>query len=452
MSQVGRTILQNYIRVIKEARLVAALPRFGRTGPTKAPAQALFTLPPPARVGGLLDSGRTKFGVFDDNRCKPIHRWYPFVEGYSADLVRDALDRLSLSGALLDPFGGSGTTALAAAEAGHDSWFCEVNPYLAWVADVKVNQSKAAWNAGASADLLTLADELEREPLPPFPDDHPLIAADHRRGFFPKGVAAEVVSCLETIEDHCRPEGIPLARLAMATCLIPASNMIRRTDLRRRRLNDPDPRPFRPLVVHRLREIANDVEVVGSSLRGTATHLAADARSLPSFPFPLDLIVTSPPYLNGTNYCRNTKLELLALGFVKDEKDLAQLRRDSIAAGINTISRQRGDAELIAAVERVARALDEVAYDRRIPTMVRMYFSDMRRVFANIRKNSRAGASFLLDIGDSRFSGVHVPTHDLLCDVAGLEGWEKVRVETIRSRRSYDGSDLTQVLLEFKAV
>jgi hypothetical protein len=41
-------------------------------------------------------------------------------------------------GLVLDPFGGCGTTALAAALRGRDAVFAEVNPYLAWIADVKI--------------------------------------------------------------------------------------------------------------------------------------------------------------------------------------------------------------------------------------------------------------------------------------------------------------------------
>lgn len=74
--------------------------------------------------------------------ARPFHRWYPFVEGYSADLVERALIEQTADGTVLDPFGGSGTTALAAAMLGRDSVFAEVNPYMAWVADVKVNQSR----------------------------------------------------------------------------------------------------------------------------------------------------------------------------------------------------------------------------------------------------------------------------------------------------------------------
>ena len=55
------------------------------------------------------------------------------------------------------------------------------------------------------------------------------------------------------------------------------------------------------------------------------------------------------------------------------------------------------------------------------------------------------------DIGDSRYCGVHVPTHTLLRDVAEGENWRFLDEELIRTRRSYDGSDLTQVLLHFEA-
>ncbi|MGI8806372.1 MAG: hypothetical protein ACR2KK_00685 [Acidimicrobiales bacterium] len=414
-------------------------------------AQASFDLPPLAKANLGRPSAKARLGVFDDNRQKPIHRWFPFVEGYSADLVRRALRELPSGGSLLDPFGGSGTTALAAAELGYDSSFCEVNPYLAWVAEVKVNHTRAAIECGAHSDLATLASDFERAQLPRPSRDHPLIEADAIRGFFPDGVAADVVSAVQFLQDRCRPEAVELARLAIATSLIPASNMIRRADLRKRRPGDPAPQPFRRLVADRLRVIAIDVEVAGPVIRGTATRVAADARCLSQLVSSFDLIVTSPPYLNGTNYCRNTKLELLALGFISDERQLADLRLASVAAGINNISRRRSDPDSVSAVEAVACELDKVAYDRRIPAMVRMYFTDMRQVFAAVRRNARRGARWLLDIGDSRFCGIHIPTHDLLCEIGALEGWDNVTTETIRSRRSYDGSELTQVLLEFSA-
>ncbi len=392
-----------------------------------------------------------RLGVFDDNRRKPIHRWYPFVEGYSADLVASALGEFPEAQVILDPFGGSGTTALAAAEHGYDCYFSEVNPYLAWVADVKVNKARAAASSNASAELTSIATAFVRGSVPPVDSEHPLIEADRRRRFFPDGVAAHALGALQLCDD-CRPEVRDLARLAVATSLIPASNMIRRTDLRKRRSGDPDPAPLLPLIAKQLRDFAHDIETAGHTIDGQAVRVGSDARLLPELNPLVDLIITSPPYLNGTNYCRNTKLELLALGFIPDERNLMDLRLATIAAGINNISKKREDPTVMPAVEEIACRLDEVAYDPRIPAMIRMYFSDMRQVAAAVRRSSRPAATWLLDIGDSRFCGVHVPTHELLAAAAALEGWFVEGIEPLRSRRSYDGSELAQVLIRMRAV
>lgn len=394
-----------------------------------------------------------RLGVFSDNRNRPIHRWYPFVEGYSADLVVQAIaGSRHPNPVIFDPFGGSGTTALAASEHGHDAYFTEVNPYLAWVADVKVNKARAAFGRPDLGDLLKLASLLDDgAPLAPSCETHPLIVADTKRQFFPAGVAETTVGILAWIASNLSSPVAELAVLACTTSLIPASNMVRRTDLRRRRAGDPLPTQLLPTIAIQLRAIFEDVRSTGATLQGSAIQIGADIRCLTTSPKPFDLIVTSPPYLNGTNYCRNTKLELLALRLVADEAQLAGLRTESITAGINNVSSRRASPTEIASVEEVAARLDAVAYDKRVPSLVRGYFSDMQIAFRSIRRNAEAGTPFLLDIGDSRFAGVHVPTHDLLVDVAHDEGWSCESVDVIRTRRSYDGTPLTQVLLRLKA-
>lgn len=391
-------------------------------------------------------------GVFKNNRLRPIHRWYPFVEGYSADLVERALLSEALNGGVVfDPFGGCGTTALAVALAGKDSYFAEVNPYLAWVAKVKVNHARAAVDDPGLNRLHELAKLIDAGLDVAIDEDHPLVVADRKRSYFPPGVAGSVITILEWIDQELSGAPAELARLACATSLIPSSHMIRRTDLRRRRPGDPLPADFRVEVTARLRAIIEDVISTGPLIAGEAHQAASDVRHLTTLSSKIDLIVTSPPYLNGTNYCRNTKLELLALGLFESEGDLAQLRTESITAGINNVSSRKKPPTLIHAVEKIASRLDDVAYDQRIPALVRGYFSDMSMALATLRSHSSSGARFFLDIGDSRFAGIHVPTHKILAQLAGETGWLVVRMEELRSRQSYDGTRLTQVLLEMRA-
>ncbi len=62
----------------------------------------------------------------------------------------------------------------------------------------------------------------------------------------------------------------------------------------------------------------------------------------------------------------------------------------------------------------MALELDECAGDRRIPLLVRHYFSDMAEALEAVHATLRPGGRFVLDIGDSKFYGVHVPTDKLI--------------------------------------
>ena len=50
---------------------------------------------------------------FNKNKKEPIHRWYPFVEGYSREFIESILKEMKKKELVcLEPFSGSGTTAL----------------------------------------------------------------------------------------------------------------------------------------------------------------------------------------------------------------------------------------------------------------------------------------------------------------------------------------------------
>lgn len=50
---------------------------------------------------------------FNKNKREPIHRWYPFVEGYSKEFIESILKEMTKKELVcVEPFSGSGTTAL----------------------------------------------------------------------------------------------------------------------------------------------------------------------------------------------------------------------------------------------------------------------------------------------------------------------------------------------------
>src|SRR6185295_10318678 len=117
--------------------------------------------------------------------------------------------------------------------------------------------------------------------------------------------------------------------------------------------------------------------------------IAGDARRLEALPpLGVDAVITSPPYLNGTNYFRNTKIELWFLRSLRTSADLSALRAAAITAGINDVSRGKPTSTDVE-VERLVETLGQHAYDARIPKMVGSYFHDMETVLRGVSGHMR---------------------------------------------------------------
>jgi SAM-dependent methyltransferase len=392
--------------------------------------------------------------TFRDSRNVAVHRWYPFVEGFSAGYVRTLLLSGGAPRNVFDPFGGSGTAQLEAARLGIPSFYCEINPFMAFVSETKVASAawaRANWDAflsmagafrkGLTPESLARASDLDLEAIDRAFPARDFFEAPHLRDL----LAARHLAV--AIAPH--PAARDLLLLACASVAVDCSNMTRRADLRRRR-----PDEYRGRVVDVAGAIRGQLDRMIEDIPQLPMRLApmikvsSDAKAVPSqYDGQFELAVTSPPYLNGTNYFRNTKIELWLLGFIESERELGQYRRRAVAAGINNVTMDREEPTQFDAVEAIARQLDNVAGDGRIPRLVRHYFSDMARVLAEVHRTLAPAGRFHLDIGDSKFYGVHVPTPDLLALVARQVGFDVDEPRVLARRHSRDKTPLTQLEL-----
>ena len=83
---------------------------------------------------------------FLPNTNEPVHRWSPYVQGFSSKFVQRTIDKYKNEynkPIILDPFSGSGTVPVQAKMNGYKSYGIELNPLLYFVATTKVNSWKA---------------------------------------------------------------------------------------------------------------------------------------------------------------------------------------------------------------------------------------------------------------------------------------------------------------------
>lgn len=402
--------------------------------------------------------------TFRGGRGSPLHDWYPYLEGYSPAFVQTIIRRYAPDArTVLDPFCGSGTTALVAASLARVGYYSEVNPVCRFIIDAK---AYALGLGDAECDLTIhrlhevaaeIFDVVDREPPSLELAAHLQEGIGGRPAFDP--ATLRQVLQLRTLLNRVTADdgriGMFLT-VAVLRSLIPNSLMVRRGDLRFR--TPAEMANFRPNL---LKDVQSSLEMIASDLAdvrqvpGRVHFVCGNARELSSsLDAKIDAVITSPPYLNGTNYFRNTKIELCFLGHLSKKSDLRQFRDEAITSGINDVTitktKAREGSQLPSLLMRTLDQLRPAAYDVRIPAMVQSYFQEMNVVAANLAEVVRPGGIVAIDLGDSSYGGIYVPTDAIVADLMRDKGFALSERIILRERQSRDGGRLSQTLQIFK--
>jgi hypothetical protein len=410
---------------------------------------------PPRGPGDVWIDG--ELATFRNARREPLHSWYPYLEGFAAGFVETLLERyLSAARRVIDPFAGTGTTPLVLAQRGLACAYCEANPFMRFIIAAKAAAiaTPPAERARLAAVLDAVSGSLRAELAGQRTDDRLRAAYGVCFGtsrFFEPQVM-ETVLALRALCDRlavAEPQAAELCAVAVAANLVACSLLKRAGDVRYKTPTElgrgvPD---LAAAVAAQLSRMAGDLRQLPGSA-GTVRLLAGDARALgEAEPFDADGAITSPPYLNGTNYIRNTKLELWFLRLIAAKRELRELRDRMVTSGINDVTARAPADPVVPELVAVLAEIGRTAYDRRIPRMVSAYFADMKAVLDGLALHLRPGGIACIDIGDSRYAGISVPTPDLLIAVARRSGFALDGRHTLRSRQSKDRTPLTQEIL-----
>jgi DNA modification methylase len=168
--------------------------------------------------------------------------------------------------------------------------------------------------------------------------------------------------------------------------------------------------------------------------RGPApqVHLG-DARNLPVRDDSIDLVVTSPPYLNAIDYIRCSKFSLVWMGY--RIPDLRELRAESVGAeAAKNSSNGDPNAEEIIAGLRLKPQLS--ARDKAVLTR---YIEDMHRAVREVARVLAPGGKAVYVVGENTIRGTFISNSRIICDVAELCGlrFRERRVRNLPANRRY---------------
>lgn len=374
----------------------------------------------------------------------PFQRWHRFKEAFSPELIAEAVRSSPVPvRRLADPFGGSGTSALAAQFLGVQPVTIEVNPFLADLIAAKL----ASYRVSA---LLTALSRVTRNAsrsrtrgssiIRMLPDSF-IEPGVNDRWLFDLPVAAEVFRLRQAIEEESDPIVVRLLRVLLGGLIVGFSNAVVSGKGRRYRTNwqerRVDPKCVIPMFANAVAGAI--VEITACAMRPvrTATVLQGDSRALFEGVGPVDQIVCSPPYPNSFDYTDVYNMELWMLGYLKSSRGNASLRRSTLSSHVQ-ISRDFDQAPRTGTLDKTLRALDRVAddlWDARIPAMVGAYFSDLQKLLqVSAQLLPPKGQAWFI-VGDSQYANVHVQVAKILAELAPTAGVRVERIAPFRSMR-----------------
>jgi DNA modification methylase len=387
--------------------------------------------------------------IASDNEDLPIHRWFRFKEGYSGHLLSNLLSAYFPNKneiALLDPFCGMGTTLLSAQTlGGHrvNSIGVEYNPFIRFAAATKLS-----WPAIDAREFLSLAETVIKAPASPssmIPELSGLTTG--------RCMSHHTARRLIGIRDAIRQDGDTANHKALLLGLAASIEPLSRTrkDGRALRLVERDRQAVAPLIRENWQLIVEDVQTIQKSCTkpNPARVISGDGRKLLARtidPRSIDLVLTSPPYLNNIDYSEVYKLELWLMDFIRDADSFLQLRKGTLRSHpTSELSNQETEFLRIATQPPLFCSFDPILTKLDTETekwrrkLFAAYFSDIMSSLKEQYLVLADGGLAVIVIGNSLHGGQYTPyviaTDLLICELAKTLGFVVEKVSIARALR-----------------
>ncbi len=350
---------------------------------------------------------------------------------------------------VMDPFAGVGTTLVEANRLGLDCIGFEINPFAALVCRVKLGAADVCLRLlrDAIAGYAGFMDNADGRN----PHSSPPAGFKSRVPFFSPAVERKVLLTLDYIRDL--PAAIKdIFRVAFASVMVDFSNYSYEPSLGTRAAAGKAlvcDAPVGGILVAKLGDMADDIAEFQRESGGLDykpgwriyersffdADSCLDAASV-------DLIVTSPPYMNNYHYVRNSRPQLFWSGLVESTSELKRLETGNFGKFWQTV---RNDAPIalipqLPVLEAEISEIREINGDRGVyggngwANYVTAYMNDLDKFCELLARILKPGATAVIVVGNSIVQGREIKVEERLCNIAELRGLAAAEVTILRER------------------
>lgn len=376
---------------------------------------------------------------FQNASRTPIQRWFPYREGYSAQLVNTFLKELNIDGNVFDPFSGSGTTLLAARQNNLKSFGIDVNP-------ISILVSKVENDRYIKKDIKAIEEEIKKLKILSKSSEIYSTSFALSEKVFNSDILQSLLQIKYSIKkiDDAKIQNIFF--MAWLSIIENVSNIKKEGNgikykNRKRTKNgyiniekDVWEKQFFPenkwdfiksKLIMRLEIMLDDIKNnYGNDkyIPNIYQYSCLDFDKL--FADDIQFTFYSPPYCNCFDYFEIHKVELWLGDFVKNKNKFKSLRNTGFRSNTNSLNHK----PIIYKNKNIENLIYHFDRDRlwnlKIPQVIRGYFDDTHTLLTKLYSQTQKGGYVGIVVGSSAYTGVIIPTDIIIADIAKDIGFE----------------------------
>ena len=399
---------------------------------------------------------------FGTNKYNPVHRWYPFVEGYSKEFVRRIIgEQERYPEVCFDPFGGVGTTSLTCQELGVKCISFENNPFFSDISKCKLRDDYKSYEfeqlLGEFRDFFGTRCRGNRK-YPDFESKTFFESRNLEKWIFDRQVANGILDIVCKIDELEKEESkyATIFKLALGSLLVSFSNVYRNGKCLAYRKDWQNISRSRKDVQTSFLNYCKETILIDIRTKEnlfTPVHnyiyfKNGDSRSMIKKleDSSIDIVITSPPYLNSRDYTDIYRLELWILGYVGQFSEEQSIRKSALTSHVQITLDDfvpPDNRTLSRYLEHIAK-MNGSLWNKNIPNMIKGYFHDMHTLFRDLRPKLKKGASVYINVSNSAYGGKICEVDKILSELAENNGFITKEIRIAR----YIGSSRQQNLNE----
>ncbi|MGW9127673.1 hypothetical protein ACWGPW_22040 [Paenibacillus chitinolyticus] len=367
------------------------------------------------------------------NKVKSINRWYPILEGYSNAFVESVVSEQGINQSelvCLDPFSGGGTTPLVAQNIGAKCYSFEVSPFMSQVCRAKLRQDYHPQEFQMIIDLIRVL--LEKGIQHDFQIGLKTLTkkTSLKKWLYHKTTYTSLLNIRKAIDIITTeyPKYHDILYVTLGSILVNFSNVYRDGKALRYRDNW-NKKTYKKKQIYEafLDKCLKSVLLDINSLKvGNISNLEyfsnGDCRQLIDNleNDHLDLVITSPPYLNSRDYTDSHMIELWMLGHVNNYDEVRTLRKKTMRSHVQI---KWGDIPLPNSKILQNRLIDIMVFEEKfwnksIPNMIIGYFSDIEDLLFKLKFKLKESGKIYINVANSSYFGVVIETDRIIEELA----------------------------------